>query len=324
LNVLLDALTTSARRLLSRPRDREELHREPVNPWDDHIAPLFNDSNFAPVTCDTVCDGITTADISGIDPPQLPHQRSSSQLSEKWAKLRSEYTKTLDNFQRSGQLECDFFPRFAHGKGVIIYLRGLANAPAGSVLLSMATQLLEQGAREEVGIDVADLSNSTAPDPLSSRKRGRDSRLPQNESVERQSELRMTGLEGFNMRPDPDSEFHALHLGIAEASKGHAENVRAILQALRDVTSMFCALGDEGEGDVAMEKAAYTELKKYIFIQLADARDKEQQRQKGPSLRGSECVLDSCSSVDSVGLGDRRGCDECKEFLKVNNGLLYS
>jgi putative component of toxin-antitoxin plasmid stabilization module len=27
--------------------------------------------------------------------------------------------------------------------------------------------------------------------------------------------------------------------------------------------------------------------------------------------------------VDSGGLGDRRGCDECKSFLKVDNGLLY-
>jgi hypothetical protein len=116
LHVLVDARMTIARRLLSRPRDRDELDREPVNPWDDHIAPLFNDSNFAPVACDTVCDGITAADISSIDPSQLPHQRSSSKLSEKWAKLRSEYTKTLDNFQRSGQLECDVFPRFAHGK----------------------------------------------------------------------------------------------------------------------------------------------------------------------------------------------------------------
>jgi hypothetical protein len=26
--------------------------------------------------------------------------------------------------------------------------------------------------------------------------------------------------------------------------------------------------------------------------------------------------------IDSVGLGDRRGCDECKSGLKVNNGLL--
>jgi hypothetical protein len=41
---------------------------------------------------------------------------------------------------------------------------------------------------------------------------------------------------------------------MAEASKGHAENVRAILQALRDVTSMLSALGDEGEEDQAWRK----------------------------------------------------------------------
>jgi hypothetical protein len=90
------------------------------------------------------------------------------------------------------------------------------------------------------------------------------------------------------MRLDPDSEFHARHLGMAEASKGHAEKVMAILQALRDDRSMLSALGDEGEEDQAMEKAAYTELIKDLLSQLADARDKEKQRQKGPALRGSE------------------------------------
>jgi hypothetical protein len=178
-------------------------------------------------------------------------------------------------------------PKVRTRKGVIMYLHGLANAPAGSVLLSMATRLIDQGAREEEGLAVAGQSNSTAPDHRRSRTRGRTSRQPRYESVERRSELRVTGLEGFNMRPDPDSEFHARHLGMAEASKGHAENVRAILQALRDVTSMLSALGDEGEEDQAMEKAAYTELKNDLFSQLADARDKEKQteRPSPPRLR---------------------------------------
>jgi hypothetical protein len=53
---------TSARQLLSRPRDRDELDREPVSPWDVYVAPLFNDSRHAPVACEASRDGITAAE----------------------------------------------------------------------------------------------------------------------------------------------------------------------------------------------------------------------------------------------------------------------
>ena len=128
------------------------------------------------------------------------------------------------------------------GENVIMYLHSLANAPAGSVMLSMATRLIDQEAREEVGLAVAGQSNSNVPERESSRKRGRHFRRKESESVERQSEVLVTGLEGLSMRPDPVSEFQARHLGMAEASKGHAENVREILHALRDVRSMLIAL----------------------------------------------------------------------------------
>jgi hypothetical protein len=48
LHVLIDARMTNARRSLSRPRDRDELDREPQCPWDTHNAPLFNNKYFAP------------------------------------------------------------------------------------------------------------------------------------------------------------------------------------------------------------------------------------------------------------------------------------
>jgi hypothetical protein len=288
LHVLVDARMTSARRLLSRPRDRDELDREPVNPWDVHMAPLFNDSRFAPVACKALCDGITAADVFGVDPSKLVHQRTSSQLSEKWAKLQSEYTKILDSFQRSGQHECDVFPRFAHGKGVIMYLHNLARTPSGSVLLSMATQLIEQEAREEAGLAVAGTSSSSVPDRRKSRKRQRDINGIPALSVQRQSELRVTGLEALSVRPDPDSEFQARHLAMAEASKGHAESVTAILQAIRDVTAMLNALVDNGGKDGEIERAAYLELKKDLLCQLADVRDKEKRRQQGLTRQNSD------------------------------------
>jgi hypothetical protein len=47
LHVIIDARMKSARRLLSRPRDRDEFDREPSNPCNVHISPLFNDSSFS-------------------------------------------------------------------------------------------------------------------------------------------------------------------------------------------------------------------------------------------------------------------------------------
>jgi hypothetical protein len=58
-HALLDDRMTNARRLLSRPRNRDDLDREPVCPWDTYISPLFNDHNFKPSANTVLCDGIT-------------------------------------------------------------------------------------------------------------------------------------------------------------------------------------------------------------------------------------------------------------------------
>jgi hypothetical protein len=85
LHALIDASMTSARRLLSRPRDRDELDNEPVNPWDDHICPVFNDRSFAPACNELLCDDITASDVAGIEPLRVEQERTSSQLADKWA-----------------------------------------------------------------------------------------------------------------------------------------------------------------------------------------------------------------------------------------------
>jgi hypothetical protein len=186
LHVLIDARMTSARRLLSRPRERDELDREPINPWDDHICPLFNDRSFAPACNELLCDGITASDVAGIEPLRVEHERTSSQLADKWAKLRSEYTKCVERYQRSGQPEGDVFPRFTRGNRVVMYLHALANTPAGPALCDMATRLSFGEAREEVGIVATSASRSTALERRQSRKRGRD-------SMQQQSEVRVRG-----------------------------------------------------------------------------------------------------------------------------------
>jgi hypothetical protein len=84
LHVLIDDRMTSARRLLSRPRDRDELDRELINTWDDHICPLFNDRSFAPACNELLCDGITASDVAGIEPLRVEHERTSSQIADKW------------------------------------------------------------------------------------------------------------------------------------------------------------------------------------------------------------------------------------------------
>jgi hypothetical protein len=76
--------------------------------------------------------------------------------------LRSEYTKCLESYQRSGQLEGDVFPSFARGNRVVIYLHALANTPADSLLCDMATRQISGEAREEWVIAAASASGSTA------------------------------------------------------------------------------------------------------------------------------------------------------------------
>jgi hypothetical protein len=74
---------TNARRLLSRPRDKDDLDREFVCPWDAYIAPLFNDDGFIPHANDTLCHGITATDIAGIDPSRRDHVRNARTLADK-------------------------------------------------------------------------------------------------------------------------------------------------------------------------------------------------------------------------------------------------
>jgi hypothetical protein len=62
LHVIIDARMKSARRLLLRPRDRDELDREPSDLGNVHISPLFNDLSFSILFFDNLSDGITLSD----------------------------------------------------------------------------------------------------------------------------------------------------------------------------------------------------------------------------------------------------------------------
>jgi hypothetical protein len=111
---------TNSRRILSRPRGKDDLDLEFLSPGTHIFAPLFNDDGFVPHENDTLCHGITATDIAGgIDPSRREHVRYVRTLADKWAKLKTSYTNALERFQRSGQQEADVFPTFANGHCVV-------------------------------------------------------------------------------------------------------------------------------------------------------------------------------------------------------------
>jgi hypothetical protein len=102
MHVLIDPRMTTARQMLTRPRNMDELDREPISPWDHHILPLFNYPTFVPEPISDLCHGIQLCDLEGIDPSRLENMRTSTTLADKRGKLKSSYTKVVDNFERCG------------------------------------------------------------------------------------------------------------------------------------------------------------------------------------------------------------------------------
>jgi hypothetical protein len=111
-------------------------------------------------------------------------------------------------------------------------LHYLCNTPAGSLLTSMATLLLGEDAREE-GINYSSASRGTAAE----RRRKRSRECPS--SSVQHSEVIVRGLEGINAGRN---HFQERHVSTADASRSTAENIRSILQAIRDVKSMINGL----------------------------------------------------------------------------------
>jgi hypothetical protein len=95
--------------------------------------------------------------------------------------------------------------------------------------------------------------------------------------MQQQSELRVRGLKGLNL--GVRSAFQARHLEMAEASKGRAETVRAILHAIRDVKTMISEVAAGEDEATELERCSYLDCKNNILAQLADASVNEKQRQ---------------------------------------------
>jgi hypothetical protein len=60
-HALIDGRMATARRLLTERRDRDELDRELLDPW-ELIDELFNSDDFIPDAMDELLDGMKAAD----------------------------------------------------------------------------------------------------------------------------------------------------------------------------------------------------------------------------------------------------------------------
>jgi hypothetical protein len=166
---------------------------------------------------------------------------------------------------------------FANGNCVLMYLHALVMTPAGSLIESMAIRLIDESAQQEVGVGRTQSSNGTRVTSAVERRQAR--KRPRDPSEGTQSEIHVRGLEGVGA--GMCSRFQAKRLDMAEASKGHAENVRSILLAIEDVKSMLADLREETDENSELERQNYIETKIDLLVQLADARKKEKERQRG-------------------------------------------
>lgn len=67
IHIIGDLWILDARQQKQLGRTKKELDTEPGDPWDDNIAPLFNDNYFKSLIVDGLTDGVTRSDIIRID-----------------------------------------------------------------------------------------------------------------------------------------------------------------------------------------------------------------------------------------------------------------
>jgi hypothetical protein len=221
-HALIDGRMATARRLLTEPRDRDELDREPLDPW-ELIAEVFNSEDFKPDAIDELYNGVKAMDILDLDPSKAScPDRASCTLSAKWGQFRKGYTRVLSNFTASGQNDPDVFPNYASNAGgmpakVVMYFHCLSKTGSGSVLSGMGTRLMPDDAQREVGIDAAVCALATGPSS-GGRSRGLSRKRSRHDTV---TSLRIEGLERNKMYEG------------AESRKMWSESCSSLAQSLR-------------------------------------------------------------------------------------------
>jgi hypothetical protein len=102
MHVLLDPLLLFALGLILTPRDRHFLDEQAVEPWDDHVDPLYNDRSFCREAQALQLNSVGKGDVDGVDPSKLYHERTGDMLKSKFSELRSAYTRSLGKFPAFG------------------------------------------------------------------------------------------------------------------------------------------------------------------------------------------------------------------------------
>ena len=192
LHTLGDARVTSTRSQLMEPKTRDELDREPVDPWTDAMAPLFNDVFFRPHPISSLAGGVTREDIASIDLSNRVHERPAGVLKRKFGEFTSMYGTSLAKYELSGQGYPDSFVHFSNAKSHIMY--AFCFLKANHLLQPLATRTLAGDVQREEGV-----GGGVAPDGEirygSARKRKRE-----------MQEVSIVGMESlsFVLRPFSD------------------------------------------------------------------------------------------------------------------------
>ena len=112
LHTLGNARLTSTRSQLMKPKTRDELDREPVDPWTDAIALLFNDVLFRPHPISSLADGVMRDDIASIDPSNRVHERPAAVLERNFGEFESMFGTSLAKYESSSHGDPDSFVHF--------------------------------------------------------------------------------------------------------------------------------------------------------------------------------------------------------------------
>jgi hypothetical protein len=236
-HALIDGRMATARRPLTEPRDRDELDREPLDPW-ELIAEVVNSEDFKPDAIDELYNVAKAMETLDLDPSKAScPDRASCTLSAKWGQFRNGYTRVLSKFTASGQNDPEAFPNYASNAGgmpakVVMCFHCLSKTGSGSVLSGMGTRLMLDDAQREVGIDAAGCALATGPSS-GGRSRSISRKRSRHDTV---TSLRVEGLERNKMYEGEESR------------KMRSESCSSLAQSLLEARSTIEALNKDLQG----------------------------------------------------------------------------
>jgi hypothetical protein len=168
---------------------------QPVEPWDDHVEPLYNDRSFCPEAQARLFIGVGRSDVNGVDPSKLYHERTGDMLKSKFS---------LANFQLSGQNAADSFPRFANGDMAVMYLHCLAQTGEGSRPCDFSGRLMPEDSLQKEGISSAQAEKAVYGKIAADSRRAASRIRKRQSSPSRAAEVTVRRLEEL-VPMDPDA-----------------------------------------------------------------------------------------------------------------------